>query len=92
MKAVIATTKTPTDFELFLELVRDVAQANNVAIQGYSIVAGLTCANHGLLIDGTNDACEDFLNLLARALMPARWSRVLDDDLGVVLGQFGFTQ
>lgn len=92
MKAVIATSKTPTNFELFLSLVRDMAQDKNVTINGYSITAGPNCANHGLAIDGINDACEDFLDSLTMALMPARWSAVSDNDSGVTAGQFEFNK
>ena len=86
MKACIATSKAPTDFEAFLDAIKALAMKQNVTIQGYVVTSGYNCANHGIMLIGDNT--EKFLNQLTMALMPARWSIVSDDDPGVSEGQF----
>jgi hypothetical protein len=86
MKAVIATTKCPTDFDAYIEAIKELAVEKNVVVRGYIVVYGHGCFNHGIILDG--EEIEEFLNHLTMALMPARWSTVSDDDPGVLEGQF----
>jgi len=86
MKAVIATSKCPADFEAYLEGIKEWAADSNVVIQGYVVTDGPGCCNHGIMLEGDNS--EQFMNQLTMALMPSRWSAVADSDPAIEAGQF----
>lgn len=90
MKAVIATTKRPNNFESFLTQVKASAEGGRNRILGYVVVPGPGCWNHGVMIDGPD--CVRFLNSLTMALMPAKWNTVPDNDPAVEAGMFIFEQ
>lgn len=86
MKTCIATSKAPTDFNAYLGAVKQMAEELNVTILGYTVVYGLGCYNHGIMLEGDNS--EQFMNQLTMALMPARWSKVADNDPAIDNNQF----
>jgi len=63
------------------------AEENEVTILSYIVIDGYGCFNHGIMLESGDT--EKFLNHLTMALMPARWSKVSDNDPAVVAGLFG---
>ena len=90
MKACIATNLTPSNFDEFLDAVKMLSTEYDVVIQGYVVVPGSSCANHGMILEGGDT--NKFLDALTMAMMPARWTIVPDDDSAVSIGQFEATK
>jgi len=72
-KYLIAFSGKPND--KFLDQLRIIAKDAGVDLRGAIVRPGPGCYNMGLLMESN----ERFVNTLALALMPAKWSTTADD-------------
>ena len=93
-KFVIASAKrpgkSPEEFAVFLEQIRDIAAQRSIEVLGYTVTEGPGCWNHGLFIEGNSLALDAFAGSICIALQPGRYSKTDISDKGVSEGQFGF--
>ena len=78
MKALIATTRVPKDFEAMCSAIRKCAEIVDCRIvSGIMWVPGSGCSNVAFEVKGDN--AERFVDSLCMALMPAKWSLTTED-------------
>lgn len=72
----------PTDINAFWQALRDTIEGEaGFVFKAAVVVPGPGCNNYGLRIDGEEKEVENLVNQITMALMPAKWTQVVDDPL-----------
>lgn len=90
----IATVQYPINWDEYLKIVHESAAGDptkpetHLTVNGYVVVHGPGCYNHGIMITGEPTNMDRFVNMLALVLQPGKYSEAHIDDPAVKDGQF----
>lgn len=73
---LIASATKPVDLDAFFAAIREAAVDNSLQVTAGKVVPGPGCANYAFRVEGEDPQIERFSNMVAMALMPAKWEWV----------------